>query len=356
MVRDASWEEGLALLRAGRKVLGWQELTQLELPFGKLLGFRLEDVLVGAPDTESIALKTFHPPWFVTYCLRIFGRKRAVEILKGNMSAPPTYVRVNTLVEDESTIVDTIERTGTELKKVSGMKHVYRVVRSRGRISGSQAVTRGRIQVQDKSSCLTVLAAKAKPGEVVFDVCAAPGSKTSFLAQLMHNRGKIYSFDLSKSRMNFWRKEMKRMNVKIAQPIIMDARQPFPLNLDADLVILDPPCSNSGTFAKTPSAKWTTRLSDFNRFSKIQLQMLQRCSERVKLGGRLIYSTSSISLEENEQVVETFLKLDSRFRLVEVEPRLGEGGLRNLDQCTRLYPDLNESNGYFVAAMIRETY
>lgn len=356
LIRGASWEESLALLRAGRKLLGWQELAPLELTFGRLLGFRPDEALAGTSDTETIALETFHAEWFVTYCVRTFGRKRAIEILKGDMSPPPTYIRVNTLVENESKIVEKMKRTDIAFKKVQGMKHVYRVLRSHGPLLGSEAASGGEIQVQDKSSCLTVLAAKPKPGDVVFDVCAAPGTKTSFLAEFMRNRGRIYSFDISESRMSFWRKEMERMNVKIAHPILADARQPLPVNVDADLVILDPPCSNSGTFAKTPSGKWTTRLSDFRRFSQIQLEMLQRCGERVKLGGRLIYSTCSISLEENEGVIETFLKLDPRFRLIQVEPQIGEPAMRGLSQCIRLYPDVNACNGYFMATLIRDAY
>jgi 16S rRNA (cytosine(967)-C(5))-methyltransferase len=356
MVRGASWEETLALLRAGRKLLGWQELAPLELTFGRILGLRWDEAFAGTSNTETIALKTFHPEWFVTYCEKTFGRKRAIEILKANMSPPPTYIRINTLVENESKILEKIKRTGMVFKKVQHMKHVYRVLRSHGPLSGSEAATRGGIQVQDKSSCLTVLAAKPKPGEVVFDVCAAPGAKTSFLAELMHNRGRIYSFDISKSRMNFWKKEMERMNVKIAYPILADARQPLPANVDSDLVILDPPCSNSGTFAKTPSGKWTTRLSDFRRYSQIQLEMLRRCAERVRMGGRLVYSTCSISVEENEGVIETFLKLDPRFRLMRVEPQIGEPAMRGLSQCMRLYPDKNACNGYFVATLIRDAY
>jgi len=354
-VRGASWEEGLALLKAGRKALGWKELASLEITFGRLLGVQLEDAFTNASETETIALKTFHPTWFVEYCTRIFGKTKGMKILAGNAQPPPTYVRLNTLVEDESTIVEKLNRTETRLKKVQGMKYIYRVIKSNGPLSGSRVSKSGEIQIQDKSSCMTVLAAKPKPGEIVFDVCSAPGAKTSFFAQLMRNRGKIFSLDISKSRMSFWKKEMERLKVKVACPIISDARQSFPLNVEADLVVLDPPCSNSGTFGKTPSGKWRIRPSDFRRFCKIQLQMLHRCSERVRIGGRLIYSTCSISIEENEQVVEAFLKLDPMFRLTEIEPQLGEPGMRGLDQTRRLYGHLDACNGYFLAAMIRDT-
>jgi len=355
-VRKSGWDETLALLKAGRKVLGWQELAPLEVTFGRMLGFQLADAISDSLENEKIALETFHEDWFVDYCLRVFGRRKALEILRANMSAPPAYVRINSLVEDESKTLKDLDRVGVELKKVRGMRYVYRVLKSGGRLSASESSRNGKIQIQDKSSCLTVLAAKPKPDEVVFDVCAAPGTKTSFLAQLMHNRGGIYAFDLSWKRMEFWKREMKRMNVNVAHPVLADARQTLPIKAQADLVVLDPPCSNSGTFGKTPSAKWRTRPSDFDRFSKIQLDMLRACGDSVKPGGRLVYSTCSISLEENEEVVETFLRLDPRFRLTDVDPDIGEEGMRGLTQCRRLYPHLDESNGYFVAVMSREVY
>ena len=353
VIRGANRDTILALLRAGRKLLGWRELAPLELTFGRMLGLRSEDVFSEASETQAIALRTFNPEWFVDYCMRTFGRKKAMEILKGEESLPPTYIRINTLAEDESVTVEKMKQTDTNMKKVRGMKYVYSVLRSRGPMLTSKIARLGNIQVQDKSSCLTVLAAKPRPRQVVLDVCAAPGTKTSFLAQLMRNRGTIYAIDISERRMNLWMKEMKRMNVKIANPLVADVRQPLPLGVDADVVVLDPPCSNSGTFAKVPSAKWRIRLSDFNKFSQIQLQMLHCCADRVRIGGRLIYSTCSISVEENEEVIEAFLRQDPRFRLTDFEPKLGEPGMRGLDKCRRFYPHLDDCNGYFTAAMIR---
>ena len=356
VVKNVDWNDAVAFLKAGRKLLGWRELAPLELTFGKLLGFRPESALTDASDSESIALKTFHPKWYVEYCVKMFGRSNAIAILNADKTPPPTYIRVNTLAEDESTIVEKMKRDGIELDKIKGMKYVYGLSRSRGLPPFSKFVRSGEIQVQDKSSCYTALAAKPKPGSVVFDVCAAPGAKTSFLAQLMRNRGTIYSFDISERRIAIWKKEMKRMRVNIAQPFLADARQSLPLNIEADVLVLDPPCSNSGTFAKTPSAKWRIKLTDFKRFSQIQLQMLNQCANQVRLGGRLVYSTCSISVEENEKVIETFLGLDPRFSLVEIEPEIGKTGMKGLSKCRRLYPQLDECNGYFLAAMIRKAY
>lgn len=177
VIRGANWVTILALLRAGRKLLGWKELAPLELTFGRVLGLSSEDVFFETSETQNVSLRTFNPEWFVDYCNRTFGRKKAMEILRGEESRPPTYIRINTLAENESVIVEKMKHKDANIERVSGMKYVYKVLRSHGPMSTSKIARLGNIQVQDKSGCFTVLAAKPRPGQVVLDVCAAPGTK-----------------------------------------------------------------------------------------------------------------------------------------------------------------------------------
>ena len=107
-------------------------------------------------------------------------------------------------------------------------------------LNRTKSFTEGLFYIQDLASCLAAEVADPKPGMTILDVCAAPGAKTSFMAQLMENRGRIYSIDYSKRRMNVWKNEIGRMGVKIARPIIADACNPLPVNVKVDLVILDP--------------------------------------------------------------------------------------------------------------------
>jgi SAM-dependent methyltransferase len=119
--------------------------------------------------------------------------------------------------------------------------------------------------VQDKASCLAVEVADPKPSELVLDVCAAPGAKTTYMAQLMQNQGTVYSVDYSRRRIREWKNEAKRMGVTNSAAVVADAQKPLPMNVVADLVVLDPPCTSTGAFGKTPSAKWRlTKRSMFN--------------------------------------------------------------------------------------------
>jgi 16S rRNA (cytosine967-C5)-methyltransferase len=185
----------------------------------------------------------------------------------------------------------------------------------------------------------------------VLDVCSAPGTKTSYLAQLMKNQGNIYSIDYSKRRSKIWKNEMIQMGVEIAYPIIADARYLFPLKVSADVIILDPPCTSTGVFSKQPSAKWRLTPQSINKMADIQWQMISNCVDKVKSGGTIVYSTCSITIEENELIIEKFLKNNIDFFLVKIEPEIGLPGLRGLTKSQRFYPNLHRSNGFFIAKL-----
>jgi 16S rRNA (cytosine967-C5)-methyltransferase len=153
--------------------------------------------------------------------------------------------------------------------------------------------------------------------------------------------------------MQVWRKEVRRMGVKIAEPVLADACKPLPFMLEADVVVLDPPCTSTGVFAKQPSAKWRLTPRSIEKMAEIQWLMINNCAERVKAGGVLTYSTCSITVEENEMIVERFLKWHPEFSLVEIKPKIGLPGLRGLEKCRRLYPHIHESNGFFVAKLVK---
>jgi 16S rRNA (cytosine967-C5)-methyltransferase len=176
------------------------------------------------------------------------------------------------------------------------------------------------------------------------------------MAQFMQNKGTIYSIDYSMRRMNVWKREVKRMGVEIAVPMVADARHPLPLRLKADLVVLDPPCTSTGAFAKMPSAKWRLTKRSVSNMAEIQWSMLNNCAEYVKDGGALVYSACSVTLEENEMQIEKFLKWHPDFALAETSPRIGLPGLRGQSRSQRLYPHIHECNGFFIAKLLKETF
>jgi len=345
--------EATRIAGLARAILGWQTLHSAERYLGFLLTRQIEPVLAGVDDEQRIALNTFQPAWFVKYCFKLLGRHEALAFLEGSIYPPPVCVRLNTLQASHEDIIRKLDVEGVRLEKIEPLRDAYSLTKTQLPLKNLASFRNGLFFVQDKASCYAVEIADPKPGLTVLDVCAAPGAKTTYLAQFMRNRGKIYSLDYSVRRLKSWNQEMNRMGVSIAESVVADASCNFPLNIDADLVILDPPCTSTGVFGRQPSAKWRLTSKSIETMAAIQWQMINNAAERVKRGGALTYCTCSVTVEENEMIIERFLKWHPEFQLVDLAPKLGMPGLRGLERCRRLYPHLHESNGFFIAKIAK---
>jgi 16S rRNA (cytosine967-C5)-methyltransferase len=351
-----NWErinlkEAEQIASMGRAILGWQTMKEIEPVLGFLLTKKLAPIMECTSEIEKVSLQTFHPTWFVEYCFKLFGHDEAVAFLNGSMKAPPNYVRINTLARAEEATVQKLKEEGVEFEKIQPLNYTYKVLSSKKPLNALPSYAAGLFYIQDKASCFATQAANPKPGNTVFDVCAAPGAKTTFIAQLMQNQGNIYSVDFSSKRMKTWKKETARMGAKNAEPLVADVSISVPLMGEADLVILDPPCTSTGVFAKQPSSKWRLSPNSIRNMSELQWQMINNCAEKVAKGGILAYSTCSITLEENEGIIERFLKEHPEFSLMEMEPKIGMQGLNGLTLCQRLYPHIHKCNGFFIAKL-----
>ncbi len=344
-------QEAESIASSGRSILGWQTVWEIEPFLGFLLTRKLEPILESVDDEERLSLETYHPLWFVKYCINLLGSEEAIPFLRESNIPPPTYIRINTLKGAEAEILQKLDGEGVKLEKTEPLKHTYKVLQLKQPLNTLASSQEGLFYIQDKASCFAAEVAAPTPGTRVLDVCAAPGAKTTYLAQLMQNEGSIISVDFSRRRMKTWSQEVNYMGVKIAEPLIADANLPLPLTSDADLVVLDPPCTSTGVFAKQPSAKWRLSPKSIEKMAGIQTQMINNCAEKVVKGGVLTYSTCSITVEENEMVIERFLKEHADFRLVDIEPKIGLPGLHGLTQCQRLYPHLHQCNGFFIAKL-----
>ena len=145
---------------------------------------------------------------------------------------------------------------------------------------------------------------------------------------------------------------MDRTGVKVANPIRADARN-IPSIEEVDVVLVDPPCSNTGVFARNPSIKWKNSVEELAGFTMRQYSILKEAAAHVSPNGTLVYCTCSILPEENELVIENFLRRQQDFKVIPQTPFVGSPGLRGLNLCQRFYPHLHDCNGYFIAKMQR---
>jgi 16S rRNA (cytosine967-C5)-methyltransferase len=346
-------QEAQNIASMARSILGWQTLLQIEPYLGFLLTQQLQPILDAADGEERLSLETFQQHWFVKYCINLLGPEEATIFLRASNTPPPTYIRINTLKNSSEEILQTLATEGVKLQKAEPIQDIYKILELKQPLHTLESFKLGLFYIQDKASCFAAQTAEPKTCNKIFDVCAAPGAKTTYLAQLMQNQGSIISVDFSKRRMKTWRQEVNHMGVTIAEDVIASACLPLPFIGVVDIVILDPPCTSTGVFAKQPSAKWRLSQNSIENMAGVQQQMIANCAQHVVVGGYLVYSTCSITVEENEMVIEQFLKEHPDFQLVDIVPEFGLPGLRGLTQCRRLYPHLHDCNGFFIAKLKR---
>ena len=335
------WEQAGAQYgeRRLRKVKETRDLIpHQEIPWGSMSG------------DEELALRSFHPVWYIRHLRGLFDEDTVACLVQP--VDPTRYIRVNTLRADESTLSELAE-LGYSFTRVPELMSTYRVNGGTTGLTGTSQYKQGALILQDLASILVGEVAAPSPGHTVLDVCAAPGAKTSHLAQLMQNRGRITSIDIDARRLAAWSRLMERMGVANADPIRLDASRPYALPDEMDLVVLDPPCSGTGTFNAYPSSKWRLTLNMILEYAGLQRRLLENAAPHVKEGGSLVYSTCSVTLEENEGVIGPFLEHNPEFRLAESAPRIGSPGLRGLVEAQRLYPCLHKSEGFFIARLVK---
>jgi 16S rRNA (cytosine967-C5)-methyltransferase len=182
----------------------------------------------------------------------------------------------------------------------------------------------GLCYVQDPSTLLACELLDPQPGETVLDACAAPGGKTTYLAELMRNEGRLVACDLYESRVERLRENLQRLGVTNAEPLVHDTMQMGgPLQpATFDRVLIDAPCSNTGVLRRRVDVRWRLTEEDFIRMPIQQLALLRRAAQVVKPGGVIVYSTCSVEPEENDHVVEQALAQNPALKLVEVRRKL----------------------------------
>lgn len=348
--RRKSVEEAVAFARSSRAILGWERLKPVEETLGKIIRIDRQAVFAGLEADERLGLQTFYPDWFVRYCIRLFGRKIAVDLLR--YSKPqPTFVRINSLKGTEADIVKELAKSGVVLEKVEALPHIYRTVRERSKLAQLPANEQNLFAFQGKASCLAALIGDPQPGYLVYELGIRPAATTLYLAQLMANTGKIIAADMSAHRIDQLTRAANKASAKNLETLLMTAQTPSLFQEKADLVLLSPECSGTGLFWREPSLKWSVDFAAVEEAATTQWTLIDKAANYVKAGGNLVYWTNSITLEENELIIERFLKLHPEFTLQEVRPRLGMSALRGQAECQRLYPHLHEADGSFFAKL-----
>jgi len=303
-------------------------------------------------DVETLSIKYFYPTWLVNYLIKLVGRNMAIKIMEKTNTVPPIYIRINTLKCEKEKVIEMLRKEGIKVEEDKDLPEIVKVISYEKPVTRTKAFQEGYIYIQTKSSALVTHVLNPAPGDFIIDLCAAPGGKTTHIAQLMRNQGKILAVDLNIRRMEEMKEKFKKLEAKIAHPLAADSRILYKIAMHkADKVLVDVPCSSTGAIWSKPEIKWKTKPRDIKRITQIQWELLTAAAKLVKDNGILVYSTCSITLEENEMLIEKFLKLYPEFQLVPAKPFIGLEAYRGLKDAQRLFPYPNETEGFFIAKM-----
>ncbi len=309
---------------------------------------------LGADEDLCMAVTCGVPVSLCHVFVEALGREKALSVLTSFGDKPPIALRVNPLKADMASIMAALTAEGCAAQSGLYAPHALRL--PDGAITATEAFREGAVFVQDEASQLCVAVLDAKPGDVVVDTCACPGSKSFGMALDMANQGKIFSFDLHKSKLSLIESGAERLGISIITAGQRDAREPDPSLLGrCDRVLCDVPCSGLGVIAKKPEIRHKD-LSESARLPAIQAAILEASAGYLKPGGVLVYSTCTILPGENEGVVSAFLAAHPEFEAYDFAFSAKDNsvlGIRSEGGMVTLYPDDNRTDGFFIARMRR---
>ena len=304
---------------------------------------------------DHIATLYSHPLWIVRRWVDQWGVEETIALCQGNNQIPPFTVRVNTLKGSREEVVDQLQ-----VNKIGATPTPYSplglVIKNPPPLNTWGLLQEGWLQVQDEAAQLVSMLLAPKPGERVLDLCAAPGGKTTHLAQLMEDQGEIVAIDVSQTKLGLLQENCRRLGITIVKTVTHDATTPLPFpRASFERVLVDVPCTGFGTLRRNPDGKWRVKEADIPRLQQIQGKILTQAATMVKKGGVLVYSTCTMTSEENEGVIKAFLSERKDLRLENASPFLPSGceGLVDSTGYLRTLPHHHGMDGFFAARMSR---
>ncbi|AEC52871.1 proliferating-cell nucleolar protein p120 [Pyrococcus sp. NA2] len=299
-------------------------------------------------------LKLGYSKLFADRYYQLWG-ERALRIAEAMEKPLPRCFRVNTLKISIQELTKRLNKKGFQFKRVPWAREGFCLTREPFSITSTPEFLTGLIYIQEASSMYPPVALDPKPNEIVADMAAAPGGKTSYLAQLMENKGIIYAFDVDEDRLRETRLNLSRLGVLNVVLFHSSSLHIDELGVEFDKILLDAPCTGSGTIHKNPERKWNRTIEDIKFCQGLQMKMIEKALEVLKPGGILVYSTCSLEPEENEFVIQWVL---DNFDVELLPLKYGEPALTNpfgvelseeIRNARRLYPDTHRTSGFFIA-------
>ncbi|HEV2773352.1 MAG TPA: 16S rRNA (cytosine(967)-C(5))-methyltransferase RsmB [Thermoleophilaceae bacterium] len=306
----------------------------------------LEDVT-----PEGAALRHSHPGWIARLWWDVLGPADARALLAHDNEPPELAVRVNELVATRREVLAALRRSGVSARADAALPDAL-AVDGPFDLGRSPLFAAGAITPQARASMLVARVATPRPGERVLDLCAAPGTKTTHLAALMGGRGTLVAVESDPGRAGALTDNCRRLGAELVEIVTGDARE-VEVGERYDRVLLDPPCSDLGTLAARPDARWRKSPEDVDELAALGSELLAAAARRVRPGGTVTFSTCTISPPENAEQVESFLAKRADFAADDLGAEWPDLRDRSRPQFLQTLPHRDETAGFFIARLRR---
>ena len=306
-----------------------------------------EDLTVDAPadPVDALALAESHPRWLVARWVARWGEAETRALLQANNAEAPLVLRPINAVREQ--VEAMLEASGVAVTDAPLLNDSIQISGPVSSLTELGAFKQGLFHLQDPASTLVTKYASVGEGSTVADVCTAPGGKA---AELSRRARTVFASDLSAGRMRRVVENIQRMELSSVLPYVADARRPALREVDA--VLIDAPCTGTGTFRRHPDARWRLKTSDLAVMGAMQREILRSASTIVKPGGLLVYSTCSLETEENDAQVERFLTENKNWRLEPPPEGVVPASVLDAGRL-RVLPQRHGTDGAFAARLRR---
>ncbi|WP_028828498.1 16S rRNA (cytosine(967)-C(5))-methyltransferase RsmB [Proteocatella sphenisci] len=288
--------------------------------------------------SERVSVEYSVSPDIVDLLMKQYDLEGTEDIMYGFSIKPKLYIRANSLRTSPQKLAELLKEEGADAQLVEEVKGAL-VVKNLKNIENSKSYKDGLFSVQDISSMRCVKELDPAAGEYILDICACPGGKTGYIAELMNNEGRIDAMDISQNKLELVTNTCKRLGVKIVNTSQNDATIYNPdMAGKYDRVLVDAPCSGIGIIRRKPEIRYKT-IKDISSIYNIQRKIIQNASKYIKIGGIMIYSTCTINKEENQDITDDFLKKNGNFEKTQED--------------VMMLPSDGESDGFYICKLKR---
>lgn len=295
-------------------------------------------------EKERISKVYSIPEWLVEELLKEYSLQTVEKICKYSNEKPKTTIRINTLKINKKDFLEELERNNIEYEETNLENFIH--IKNVKNIGNLDMFNQGLFTVQDIGAGRISLMLSPNKNDLVLDACSAPGGKTTHLAELMQNEGEIVACDIHPHRIKLVKENAQRLGIHIIKTSLQDATN-FVEKYEEkfDKLLLDVPCLGIGVIKRKPDIKWQRNIEDIGEITKIQLEILDKCSKYIKIGGKLVYSTCSILKSENENLVTKWLESKNEYGIQNKEKY-------ELVEQEKILPNEN-SDGFYICKIKR---